>query len=115
MGTDTRVLKDNDSETEVEDVDVNEDLPEALAEDANDAAAGLDGDQEDHLPPSPPPKSALRKSLKEEIWHLSYHYHEGLDCAWLGLPQHVEYDTYILLEPTDFSDDHLQDREARDT
>ena len=95
----------NDSETEGEDAEVNEDLPEALDEDTNVTAEGLDGDQEDDLPPSPPPKSALKKSLEEEIWHLSHHYHEGLDGAWLGLPRHVEYDADVLLEPADFSDD----------
>lgn len=50
---------------------------------------------------------------------MSYHYHEGLDGAWLGLPQHVEYDAGVLLEPADFRDndeeDHLQVREARET
>lgn len=110
MGTNTRILKDKDSETEVEDAKVNEYLPEALAEDANASAEGLDGNQEVDLPPSPPPKSALKKSLEEEIWHLSHHYHEGLDGAWLGLPQHVEYDANVLLELADFRDDDEEDQ-----
>ena len=117
MGTDIRILKDTDSETEVEDAAVNVDLPEALAEDTNAAAEGLNGDQEDDLPPSLPPKSALEKSLEEEIWHLSHHYHELLKGSWLGLPQYVECAADVLLEPADFSDDdeedHSQTRGAR--
>lgn len=48
----------------------------------------------------------IKKALKQEVWHLAHHYHDGLDGHYLNLPpSKAEFDADVLFTDDEWSDD----------